>query len=314
MVVYDGVVLLDAAGPIEVFSYANRSGADYRVRLASPNGDPVRTKTGPTLAVDASLRDLSGPIDTLVVAGGTSWPPDAMLAALVRRVAVHAARVTSVCTGSLILAETGLLDGRRVATHWASCDELEANYPRLTVDRDAIFVRDGSVLTSAGITTGMDLALAMVETDHGQDMAREVAKWLVMFVQRPGGQSQFSAWARTPATRNELLRKALDAVTLDPGADHSVAALADRAALSVRHFSRLFTKEVGLGPAQYVEQVRVEAARNLLESGDDGQDVVARRCGFGTAETMRRAFLRVIGVPPGAYRTRFRTTGIDLVS
>ncbi|AHI00361.1 GlxA family transcriptional regulator [Kutzneria albida] len=313
VVVYDGAVLLDAAGPIEVFSYASRFGADYRLRLASPGGRPARTKTGPTLAVDLALEELTGPVDTLLVAGGTARPIDPVLVGQVRRAAALSRRLTAVCTGSFVLAEAGLLDGRRVATHWASCAELAASYPALTVDPDAIFVQDGRVTTSAGITAGMDLALSIVETDHGATLAREVAKWLVMFVQRPGGQSQFSMWTRTPATRYEPLRRALDAVALDPAADHSVAALAERASLSVRHFSRLFAREVGTGPAQYVEQVRVEAARTLLESGDQGQEAVARRCGFGCTETMRRAFLRVIGVPPGAYRDRFRSTGIDLV-
>ncbi|WP_231950339.1 GlxA family transcriptional regulator [Allokutzneria albata] len=316
VLVEDGVPLLDAAGVTEVFTVAARYGGPYQVRLASPGGRDVCTTAGVRLRVDLAIEEVDEVIDTLVVTGSVVRCPGrepsvrTEQAAQVRRIARRARRVVSVCTGALLLAASGLLDGRRATTHWSWCDRLASLHPKVVVQPDSIFEWDGPVATSAGVTAGIDLALALVERDMGPEAARRVARSLVVFLQRPGGQSQFSAGGQPQISCDTPLRKVLDAVALSPGEDHSVPAMAARAMLSVRHFTRLFSREMGISPAQYVEQTRVEAARGLLENGDDGVEDIARLCGFGTAETMRRAFIRVLGVPPVAYRGRFRTTGI----
>jgi transcriptional regulator GlxA family with amidase domain len=307
MVLWDGVRILDIAGPLEVFGVADPGVSRYRILTASIGGRDVPTVRAPRLVVDAALEDLDD-VDTVIVGGGVEYRAAAAnpeLLAEVRRLAAGARRVTSVCTGAFVLAAAGLLDGRRATTHWARCEELAATYPTVEVDEDAIFVRDGRLSTSAGVTAGIDLALALVEEDFGRDVARNAAKGLVVFMQRPGGQSQFSVRAQATNVRQEPVRRVLDAIAGDPTADHSAASMAALAGMSVRHFARVFAEETGVAPARYVEQVRVEAAKALLELGDDGLDVISRKCGFRSAETMRRAFLRVLGVPPGAYRGRF---------
>ncbi|MET1073779.1 MAG: DJ-1/PfpI family protein [Umezawaea sp.] len=305
---YDDVSLLDVAGPVEVFDGARRAGADYLVRLASVGGGPMRATAGLRLITE-DLAAITGPVDTLLVVGGFgSDSIDDDLVAHLRRLAGTARRIASVCTGAAVLAEAGLLAGGRATTHWAYCRRLALRHPDVEVVPDAIFVRHGRVTTSAGVTAGIDLALALVADDHGQDMAREIARWLVVFLQRPGGQSQFSLRAQVPAVRSEGLRVVLDAIAADPASPWTVAAMADRAAMSARHLARVFPREVGVPPAQYVERARVEFAASLLDSGDEALDVVARRSGFGSPETLRRAFQRVVGVTPGSYRARFRTT------
>ncbi|WP_214412042.1 GlxA family transcriptional regulator [Sphaerisporangium fuscum] len=304
--VYDGVVLLDAAGPVQVL----HGSGGYRVRLASVDGRPVRTDAGVPLGADLALGECEGPIDTLLVPGYA--PPDGdrpgeAFSYLLRDIGGRARRVASVCTGALLLAEVGLLDGRRATTHWAACAELESRFPRVTVERDAIFVRDGPVVTSAGVTAGIDLALALVEEDHGPDLARAVAKYMVVFLQRPGGQSQFSVRVAVPATRHPALRRLLDAVVADPAAEHTLAAMAAQVTVSERHLTRLFRREIGLTPGQYVERIRVEAAQALLETSAEPVASIARRCGLGSDETMRRTFLKVLGTTPTAYRQRFRS-------
>jgi transcriptional regulator GlxA family with amidase domain len=211
-----------------------------------------------------------------------------------------------VCSGAFVLAEAGLLDGRRATTHWSVCDALARRYPAVTVDPDPIFVRDGNVITSAGVTAGMDLALALVEDDLGRDVALAVARRLVLFLRRPGSQSQFSAQLAGQIAERDPLRDAQRLIAERPDADLSVAALARHVGMSERNFARCFRDEVGLTPARYVEQARVETARRLLEETDDGVEAVARRAGFGTAETMRRTFLRVVRTSPNDYRQRFR--------
>jgi transcriptional regulator GlxA family with amidase domain len=213
--------------------------------------------------------------------------------------------VASVCSGAFILAAAGLLDGRRATTHWSGCDLLARLFPAVTVERDPIFVRDGNVWTSAGITAGIDLALALVEADHGRELALDVSRWLVMFVQRPGGQSQFSAQLAAQVAERDPLRDLQAWIGEHPDAELTVEALADRVAMSPRHFARVFREEVGETPARYVEAVRVEAARRLLERTGRSVDDVASACGFGTAETLQRAFRRRLGVSPGAYRRHF---------
>ena len=308
---YDEVALLDLAGPVEVFDGARRGfGADYRVRVASVGGGPMRATAGLQLLTE-DLADLDGPVDTLLVVGGFGSQvatADAVLVGHIARLAGTARRVAGVCTGAGLLAAAGLLDGGRATTHWAFCADLARRHPAVEVVPDAIFVRHGRITTSAGVTAGIDLALALVADDHGQDVARQLARWLVVFLQRPGGQSQFSVRSSVPAVRSDGLRVVLDAIAEDPTASWTVADMADRAAMSTRHLARVFPREVGLPPARYVERARVEFATELLDNGDEALDVVARRSGFGSPETLRRAFQRVIGVSPGGYRSRFRTT------
>ncbi|MBB5804001.1 transcriptional regulator GlxA family with amidase domain [Saccharothrix ecbatanensis] len=311
---YAGATMTDIAGPVDVFAGANMARGDegdgYRLRLAAVGGG---FEVSGGLRMEAEdLRDVSGGVDTVLVVGGfgfTGAARDTELLHHVRRVADSARRVASVCTGAFVLAEAGLLDGARATTHWAYCDRLAEEHPSVRVVPDAIFVQDGRVATSAGVTAGIDLALALVERDHDAALARLVARWMVVFLQRSGGQSQFSVRSRVQPVREPGLRAVLDAIADDPASGWTVEEMARRAAMSPRHFARVFPRRVGLPPARYVEQVRVEAAAGLLESGDEGLDVVARRTGFGSAETLRRAFLRVLGVTPGGYRHRFRTTG-----
>ncbi|ONI84950.1 AraC family transcriptional regulator [Saccharothrix sp. ALI-22-I] len=307
---HEGATLTDIAGPVDVFDGANRVRGGYRVRLAAVGG--AFAVSGGLRMEAEDLRELSGAVDTVVVVGGFGFGEaarDAELLHHLRRVAADARRVASVCTGAFLLAAAGLLDGARATTHWAFCDRLAADHPSVEVVPDAIYVQDGRLATSAGVTAGIDLALALVERDHDAAVARLVARWMVVFLQRPGGQSQFSVRARVPPVREPGLRAVLDAVADNPAAGWTVEEMARRAAMSPRHFARVFPLRVGAPPARYVERVRVEAAAGVLESGDEGLDVVARRSGFGTAETMRRAFLRVLGVTPGGYRHRFRTSG-----
>ncbi len=311
---FDGFQLLDLAGPVDVFDGASRAvGGDegYRLQIATPDGGPAQSASGLTLQADVPLAASGAAIDTLLVVGGRGARvirEDDRILDAVRRAAMRARRIASVCTGAQILAAAGLLDGRRATTHWAWTDDLAQRHPQVDVEPDRIYVRDGDLITSAGVTAGMDLALALVEDDHGPKVARTVARHLVMFVQRPGGQSQFSERLAMPAPRHPTLRAVLDAVVAEPAADHRLETLAALAAMSERHLSRVFAAELRTTPARFVERVRVEAAREALEHGYDGVEVVARRCGFSSAEVMRRAFLRVLGVAPAQYRARFATT------
>jgi transcriptional regulator GlxA family with amidase domain len=306
---YPGVTLLDVVGPAEVFCVATRLGAEpgYELVVASAEGGSVPASSG--LALDTRrLNSVRGVVDTLIVPGGLAarWPGhDERFLRSVRRLSERSRRVSSVCTGAFLLASAGLLDGRRATTHWAWCDAFARRYPSVRVEADRIFVRDGNVWTSAGITAGMDLALALVEDDHGAELAREVARWMVLFVQRPGGQTQFSTHLALPAAHRPDVRAVVDAITAEPGDDHSVAAMSRRAGMSERHLARLFRAETGTTVAQHVEEVRVEAARHWLEGGDMGLDAIARRCGFGTVETFHRAFKRRTGITPGEHRARF---------
>jgi len=313
VVAYDGVRFLDVVGPLEVLAVANEQGDFYVARVATVGGGDVVTTTGNRLGADAVLEDVGADdIDTLLVAGSPDWHLllDPVLVDQVARLADSARRVVSVCTGTFALAAAGLLDGRRAATHWRHAAALAQRFPTVRVDPEALYVRDGDVFTSAGIASGIDVALALVEDDLGADAARNVAKVLVVFLQRPGGQSQFSTWTASPPVRSEPLRAVIEAVVLDPAADHSLEAMAERASFSVRHLSRLFEEQLGVGGAQFVERVRVEAARARLEGSDEGVAMIAKRTGFRSEETLRRAFVRELGVSPAAYRSTFRTTGV----
>ncbi|MFF9526248.1 GlxA family transcriptional regulator [Streptomyces achromogenes] len=308
---FPGVQLLDVAGPAEVFTTANAYGARYDVRIVSAAPGPVATSAPVRLAPDAGRQDLPQQLGTLLVPGRREWREavaDAALVAMTKDLAGRARRVASVCAGAFMLAAAGLLDGRRAATHWRLAAELAHCYPDVTVERDALFVRDGHVITSAGVTAGIDLALALVEQDHGPDVAREVARELVVFMARPGGQSQFSARLTLRESTHPVVRRVMDLIGVDPGAEHDPTALARGAGVSVRHLNRLFRTHVGTTVGRYTEAIRLEAAQALLESGTEPVDTVAAHAGFGSAETMRRAFQNALGISPTVYRARFRTT------
>jgi transcriptional regulator GlxA family with amidase domain len=310
--VFDGMKLLDAAGPAEVFAEANRFGADYRLRIASVDGADVTTSIGTKFAVTDRIAEVDG-IDTVLVSGGDNLvgrPIDPQLVASLRDVSARTRRLASICTGSFILAEAGLLDGRRATTHWRHARLLARVYPSVSVEPDAIFVRDGDVYTSAGVSAGIDLALALVESDYGADLVRNVARSLVVYLKRAGGQSQFSTLVESDAPAQSALRRVTDAIGADPTADHSVKSLAALASLSTRQLTRLFQAELGTTPARYVETVRIDVARAALDAGRPVGDT-ARLAGFGSAETLRRVFVTHLGVSPKAYRNRFRTASRD---
>jgi len=309
--------LLDVAGPAEVFAQASRLSAAplYDVELAIvPNRhrQTPATTAGVQLASGRSLAALLADrrlLDTLIVAGGEGArqrAEDPALRDAVRRLARRSRRVASVCTGAFILAAAGLLDGKRAATHWQWCARLAALYPKIRVDPEPIFTREGNLWTSAGITAGIDLTLAMVEEDHGHRLALAVARQLVMFLRRPGGQQQFSAALAAQAVSSTSLRDLVAWIADNLHKPLTVELLAERARLSPRQFARVFARELGVTPAKLVDQLRVEAARRRLEESPKGLAGVAAACGFGSEETMRRAFLRQLGTSPGAYRERFR--------
>ncbi|MDL5158339.1 GlxA family transcriptional regulator [Actinomycetospora termitidis] len=316
LLAYDTTQSLDVSGPAEVFATANQEAGTelYRVVVLSPDGADVECSSGMTLGVRSSPDDLPGEIDTLVVPGSPDWERamhDEALSAAVAAGARRSRRVAAVCGGAFLLGAVGLLDGKRTTTHWTCLDDLEQCFPEAKVERGPIFTQDGDLFTSAGVTAGIDLALALVEDDHGPQLARQVARFLVVFLQRPGNQDQFSARMRHEPPPHSALRGLLDSVVADPAGDHGLAALSVRAGYSERHLARVFMRELGVSPARYVEEIRLEAARTLLETGDAPLDVIARRSGLGSAETLRRRFRQEVGLSPGAYRRRFRTTGVS---
>lgn len=311
------IQLLDVVGPFEVFSRVARSwdgellaGLEgYQVEVVSTARDALLASgCGLSVAAQGYYRDLTGPVDTLLVVGGKGarTVADPELLAWLRAWAPRVRRLGSVCTGAFVLAAAGLLDGRRAVTHWQWCTQLALTYPDVQVEAEPIYLRDGNVYTSAGITAGMDLALALVEEDCGSETALRVARELVLFLRRPGGQSQFSrALARQESERRPL--RDLHAWILDHLDQRlDVAALARQASMSQRHFARVFAHEFGVTPARYVEQMRLETARRQLEGATLSVAAVARACGFGSADVMRRAFLRLLQVTPQEYRERFR--------
>ncbi|MDA3038310.1 MAG: GlxA family transcriptional regulator [Actinomycetota bacterium] len=312
ILIFPGVQSLDAVGPFEVFAGANealeslgRTGLRYVVTLRATGPGPIRSESGLML----SAEPLAGTAPhTFLVAGG--WGVldarhDAGLHRWLRRHEPKIERVASVCSGAFILAQAGLLDGRRATTHWTRVEQLKREYPAVQVEPDAVYVKDGTVWTSAGVTAGIDLALALVEADHGAEVAQLVARWLVVFLRRPGGQSQFATgiWS-TPHAAGPAQR-AIELIRAEPERSWSVARLAEAVGVSERHLSRLFLDSVGVTPAKYVERVRVEAAKLLLETTPAGVEQVARQCGFTNAEALRRTFLRCAGVAPSDYRSRF---------
>ena len=308
IVVFDEVTLLDVAGAGEVFVEANRFGANYQLKIASLDGGDVTTSIGTRLGVTDRISSIAS-ADTVVVAGSDALPRrpiDPALVEDIRSVAARSRRITSICTGSFILAQAGLLSGRRATTHWHETRSLARAFRDITVEPDAIFVRDGDVFTSAGVSSGIDLALALVEMDYGTELVRDVARWLVVYLKRAGGQSQFSVLIEAEPPPQSPLRAVTDAIAANPSADHSVKKLAAHASLSTRQLTRLFASELGMTPAQYVGSVRVGFARAALEDGRTVAET-AGVAGFGSTETLRRVFASHLGISPKAYRDRFRT-------
>ncbi|MFE0452706.1 GlxA family transcriptional regulator [Streptomyces sp. NPDC058914] len=306
VVLFDGVQSLDVTGPVEVFAGAEGLvPGTYRIGTASLDGAPVRTSSGLTLVPDGTLAGAPGPHTLLVPGGRGTRRPDPRLTGWLRENGPRAERLVSVCTGAILLAEAGLLDGRRATTHWAYCDTLARDHPAVEVDADPVYVRDGHVSTSAGVTSGIDLALALVEEDLGREVALTVARHLVVFLRRPGNQAQFSAQLAAQTAQREPLREVQQWITEHPADDLTVEALAARARLSPRHFARAFRAETGTTPGRYVDRVRLEHARRLLEDTGDGVEEISRASGYGTPEAMRRAFIRALGTAPAEYRRRF---------
>jgi len=308
ILVYEGVTLLDVAGPAEVFQTANRFGADYRVVLLSPTGEDVTSNLGFGVSVDRAVSAELTP-DTYLVPGADHIPRTRVprdLADAARVPAAGARRVASICTGAFILAAAGLLDGKRATTHWKVAGELATRCPTCRVEPDAIYVRDGSTYTSAGVTSGIDLALALVEEDHGPDLTREVARALVVYMQRSGGQSQFSAPLQGPPPHTPALRKVADLVTANPHGNYSLGELAKHLNVSTRHLTRLFHDELATTPARYVENIRFDMARALLDQGHNATQAAAL-AGFPSYESMRRVFATRLSISPAAYQRRFST-------
>ena len=311
-VVYDGVNLLDIAGPLQVLTSCNellaRRGvnAAYAPHVVAPASGLVQTSSGLGVAAN-ELPDVADPLDTLVVCGGhgvrdAAANPD-LLSWLVAR-ATRARRVASVCTGAFLLAAAGLLEGRRAVTHWAYCGDLAEAYPGIRVEADPIFIEDGDVWTSAGVTSGIDLMLALVERDLGRDLALAVARQIVVYLKRPGGQAQFSAELELQGRTDRF--HGLHAWMKDNlDSDLSVPNLAASAGMSERSFVRRYKAATGVTPARAVERIRVESAQRELCGGDRSVKEIARRCGFGTEETMRRSFIRQVGTAPSEFRKRF---------
>lgn len=307
--VFDGMNQLDVSGPAEVFAEAGRLGADYQLSYVSPNGAPVHTSVGATFVAQRPATEVSQ-ADSVVIPGGTAVPTSPIepeLLTSVEHLARVGARVVSVCTGAFLVAATGLLANRRVTTHWQQAHRLGRLYPSIEVSPDALFIQDGKFHTSAGVTAGIDLALSLVERDHGAELTREVAQQLVVYMQRQGGQSQYSTMLQFPRGSHANIRAVIGAVITDPAAPHSTESMARIAKVSPRHLARLFKAEVGTTPARYLEQVRLETAKTLLLHGEPVANT-ARRAGFGSPVTMRRIFVSRIGMPPSAYRERFAST------
>jgi len=309
---YPAVQLLDVTGPVQVFASANDLIADaggappYELRVVAQGSKGVTASAGVTLAA-GPLSKPDEPLDTLLVAGGEGVEAaieNSVLVDWVRERATQAHRVASVCTGAFMLAAAGLLDGRRAATHWKYCAKLAQRFPAVRVESDPIFVCDGSVWTSAGVTAGIDLALALVEEDLGRSMALAVARYLVVFLKRPGGQAQFSATLALQAA-DDKFGPLHDWINKHLASDLLLSVLADQAAMSERSFSRHYAEATGQTPARAIERLRVEAARHLLSETRLPVKRIAQRCGFGSEETMRRSFHRMIDTTPQDYRARF---------
>lgn len=320
LVVAPGAEILDLVGPFQVFTTANslyqaqhsHSAAIYRLEIvACAPHTSFSTNCGLQMVAHRSFRAVRGEIDTLLVAGGSAIESDRTSPETVRWLRSAAAatrRIGSVCTGALLLARAGLLNGRRATTHWNWCQHLARRYPQITVEPDPIFIRDGNVYTSAGVTAGMDLALALVEEDHGSRLALQVARHLVLYLRRPGGQSQFSAALSLQLSDRQPLRELHSWVLENLGKSLSVQTLAEHVTMSPRNFARIFRREMGTTPGKFVERLRIETARRRLEETPRGLKRIAQECGFSSVGSMRAVFQRVVGISPGQYRQHFRSS------
>jgi transcriptional regulator GlxA family with amidase domain len=302
------VQVLDVTGPLEVFSNA----PDYEIQLANPGLErTLQTNRGVVLGDATPIADVRGPVDTLVIAGGPgaeSGSYDPNFIAWIAKVAKQSRRVASICTGAFLLAEAGLLSGKQTVTHWSFCDRLAREYPQIIVRPEPIYLRDGSIYTSAGITAGIDLSLALVEEDHGHETALKIARFLVMFLVRPGGQAQYSHMLSHQAITSQPLRELQVWMLQHLRDDLTVESLAERIGVSARHFTRVCLRETGMNPGQFVDRMRVEAAQQIIDSSSRGLKEIAGSCGFKSADAMRRTFLRVLSVTPAEYASRFKST------
>jgi transcriptional regulator GlxA family with amidase domain len=311
LVAFDGVEALDVTGPASVFARVNFREPDaYEIVFASALGGTVRSQCGLTFGDTLPIASIRKPVDTILVAGGSEAALRKAVfgqgvASWLAAAAPFARRIGSVCVGAFILGAAGLLEGRRATTHWPSCDRLSLYFPKTRVEPDAIFVADGPIWTSAGVTAGIDLTLAMVEADHGTKIAAAIAKEMVLFLRRPGDQAQFSetlaAQTRLPNRLSEVIAWATD----HPDDDLSVPAVAARAAMSERTLARHFAREVGRTPSKFVMELRLDRAKTLLERSNLSIEAIAARSGFGSVDALQRAFRKVLNVGPGAYRDRF---------
>ncbi|GAA5059064.1 DJ-1/PfpI family protein [Thermocatellispora tengchongensis] len=304
---YEAAALLDIACVTSALITANTQGGGpiYDLSLATPGGHPITTGTGLVLQAQEVLERVTGPLDTIVVSGGIGHVDAAanpLIIAHVRRLARESRRVASVCTGAEVLAAAGLLDGRRATTHWDQASAIASRYPRVLFDPAPIFIRDGHVATSAGVTAALDLTLAFIEEDNGPELARSVARHLVTYLQRPGNQAQMSMFTAAPPPENGLIRRVVEHITANLADDLGTAALAAGAGVSERHLTRLFLRELHVTPGRFVRRARTEAAAHLLATTSLPMASIAVRCGFGTAETLRQAFADIYGVSPSHYR------------
>jgi transcriptional regulator GlxA family with amidase domain len=302
------VQVLDVTGPLEVFSNA----PEYEIQIANPGLErTLQTNRGVVLADATPIADVQGPIDTLVIAGGPgaeNGSYDSNFVAWIAQAGSQARRVASICTGAFLLAEAGLLNGKQAVTHWTFCDRLAREYPKVAVRPEPIFLRDGSIYTSAGITAGIDLALTLVEEDHGHETALRIARFLVMFLVRPGGQAQYSHMLSHQAITSLPLRELQVWMLEHLREPLTVDSLAERIGMSARHFTRVCLRETGMNPGQFVDRMRVEAAQQIIDSSSRGLKEIADSCGFQSADAMRRTFLRVLGVTAAEYASRFKST------
>lgn len=324
---YTGLDILSIGAPVEVFSFANLilhsqgliQEPAYEIEILAEEAGAIRTLSGMQIIADKAYLDITDDVDTLIIASG--FAPDKpfsnfslcpenvfnrpIFLAWLRLMSKRVRRLASICTGAFALAECGLLNGKRATTHWHFCQRLSTDYPQIKVEANQIFIQEGNIYTAGGITSGIDLALALLEEDWGHDIALAVARYLVVYLKRPGGQSQFSNYLTLEAARRPDLRELQTYIMNHPAEDHRVEALASRMCMSVRNFSRLFTAQTGTTPAKYVEMVRIDAARHYLESTNLAIEIIADKVGFFDTERMRRSFLRQLGVNPKTYRDCF---------
>lgn len=317
MLGYEGAQILDVAGPLQILTSVKLADGSpaYEAELVAPRAGAMGTSAGLSLHVTRTMDEVSAEelqeLDTFLVAGGEGSRGlihDADVLDFIHKASNAARRTASICTGALLLAATGLLDGKRATTHWAFAGKLARDYPRIDVNEDAIYVRDGHIWTSAGVTAGMDLALALVEEDLGRDMALAIARHHVMFLMRPGGQSQFSAQLAAQAVDDERIAQVCAYIIAHPREPLTVPQLAGIAHMSERNFARRFAEEAAMTPALFVERARLDEARRRLSEGGASLERVAREAGFGAGERMRRAFIRHLGVTPNRYRDGFQTS------